>query len=151
VAAHLENLGSGPSVSTPAGRQLVDAAARAREQFRAAMDDDFNSAGAIGQMFELIKTYNVLGDDEPAVATSREGLQAVRDALTEFDAILGFFPDGLPGAGDDVPADITALVEERANAKKNKDFKLADELRDRMLTAGWVLEDTPGGVRVKKK
>jgi cysteinyl-tRNA synthetase len=85
------------------------------------------------------------------VATSREGLQAVRDALTEFDAILGFFPDGLPGAGDDVPADITALVEERANAKKNKDFKLADELRDRMLTAGWVLEDTPGGVRVKKK
>jgi cysteinyl-tRNA synthetase len=151
VAAHLENLGAGPSVSTPAGRQLVDAAARAREQFRAAMDDDFNSAGAIGQMFELIKTYNVLGDDEPAVATSREGLQAVRDALTEFDAILGFFPDGLPGAGDDVPADITALVEERANAKKNKDFKLADELRDRMLTAGWVLEDTPGGVRVKKK
>jgi cysteinyl-tRNA synthetase len=151
VAANLARIGSGPTASTTAGRTLAEAAAKAREGFRACMDDDFNSAGAIGQMFELIKTYNVLQDEQPAVAGSREGLEAVRDALIEFDRILGFFPDGLPAGDEAAPADIARLVEDRTNAKKNKDFKLADQIRDQLLAAGWVLEDTPAGVRVKRK
>ena len=151
VNEHLGGLGTGPSVSSPAGRQLVEAAAKAREAFRAAMDDDFNAAAAIGIMFELIKTYNVLHDEQPAVASSREGLEAVRDALLEFDTILGLFPNGLPTGDEDVPAEVTALVEERTTAKKNKDFQRADQLRLQLLADGWVLEDTPAGVRVKRK
>ncbi len=151
VAENLARLGSAPSVSTPQVQKLVEAAARAREQFRAAMDDDFNAAGAIGIMFELIKTYNVLLDEHPAVAGGRAGLEAVRDALAEFDHILGLFPSGLPTGEEEIPAEIAQMVEERSNAKKNKDFKLADDLRDRLLGAGWVLEDTPTGVRVKRK
>jgi cysteinyl-tRNA synthetase len=145
-------LGSGPSVGTPAGRELVAAAARAKESFLAAMDDDFNSAGAVGYLFELIKTYNVLLEQNgPAVAGSREGLDAVWSVLEEADRILGLFRDGLPRAAEEIPADILQSVEERVNAKKSKDFKKADEIRDRLLAAGWLIEDTPAGARVRRK
>jgi cysteinyl-tRNA synthetase len=145
-------LGSGPPVSTAQGRELIAAASKAKENFLAAMDDDFNSAGAIGYLFELIKTYNVMMDENgPAIATSREALDAVWAAIGLFDQILGLFRDGLPRAAEDVPADILAAVEERNNAKKAKDFKKADELRDRILAAGYLLEDTPAGVRVRRK
>jgi cysteinyl-tRNA synthetase len=152
VDEHLSRLGKGPSVSTPVGRELVAAAARARENFLAAMDDDFNAAGAIGYLFELIKTYNVFLDENgPAVAASREGLEAVRSTLTEFDRILGLFRDGLPRAGGEVPAEVQAALEERNNAKKNKEFRKADEIRDRLLAAGYVIEDTPAGARIRRK
>jgi cysteinyl-tRNA synthetase len=145
-------LGNGPPVSTALGRELVAAAEKARQNLLAAMDDDFNSAGAIGYLFELIKTYNVMMDENgPAIAASREALDAVWSALSLFDQILGLFRDGLPRAADDVPAEIHSVVEERNNAKKNKDFKRADELRDKILAAGFLLEDTPAGVRVRKK
>jgi cysteinyl-tRNA synthetase len=152
VDEHLSRLGSGPSVSTPAGRELAAVAARAKKSFFAAMDDDFNAAGAIGYLFELIKTYNVTLDEKgPAVTGSREGLQAVWDALTEFDRILGLFRDGLPRSALEIPAEVQAALEERNNAKKNKEFRKADEIRDRLLAAGYVIEDTPAGARVRRK
>ncbi len=152
IAEQLDRLGTAPSVSTPAGRDLTAAAARTREAFREAMDDDFNSAGAIGHLFDFVKTYNVLVDEHgDAVAQSREGLEAARDALEEFDRILGLFPDGLPKADTEIPAEILADVEARSNAKKNKDFQLADEIRDRIIAAGYLIEDTPAGVRVRRK
>jgi cysteinyl-tRNA synthetase len=139
-------------VSTAQGRELVAAAEKARQSFLAAMDDDFNSAGAIGYIFELIKTYNVMLDEHgPAVTRSREGLDAVWSALTMFDQILGLFREGLPTSAEDVPAEILSAVEDRNNAKKNKDFKKADEIRDRILAAGFLIEDTPAGARVRKK
>jgi cysteinyl-tRNA synthetase len=145
-------LGEGPSVTTPAGKQLKDAAEAARTHFLASMDDDFNSAAALGYLFELIKTYNVLLDENgPAVASSREGLEAVWAALSEFDRILGLFRDGLPRSSEEIPAEILAAVEERVNAKKNKDFRKADEIRDHLLAAGYLIEDTPAGARVRRK
>jgi cysteinyl-tRNA synthetase len=145
-------LGSGPPISTAPGRELIAASSKAKENFLAAMDDDFNSAGAIGYLFELIKTYNVMLDEGgPAIATSREALDAIWSTLGLFDQILGLFREGLPRAAEDVPAEILTAVEERNNAKKARDFKKADELRDRIVAAGYLLEDTPAGVRVKKK
>jgi cysteinyl-tRNA synthetase len=152
IDEHLARLGSAPSVSTPVGRDLEAAAAGAREQFRAAMDDDFNSAGAIGYLFDLIKTYNVMRDEDPAaVAGSRDGLEAVRDALEEFDRILGLFPRGLPTSAEDIPPEVLTQVEERVKAKKDKNFKHADEIRDRLLAAGFVIEDTPAGARGRRR
>jgi cysteinyl-tRNA synthetase len=145
-------LGGGPPVSTAAGRELVGAAEKARQSFLAAMDDDFNSAGAIGHMFDLIKTYNVMLDEDPAaIGSSREALDATWSSLGLFDRILGLFRDGLPRATEDIPAEILSALEERNNAKKNKDFKKADELRDSILAAGFLIEDTAGGVRVRRK
>jgi cysteinyl-tRNA synthetase len=148
----IARLGTGLSVSTPAGRKLVEAAREAKVRFLEAMDDDFNSAGAIGHLFDLIKTYNVLLDeDEASVGQSREGLEAVWSALTEFDRILGLFKNGLPRAQEDIPSEIQAMVAERNKAKQEKNFQLADDLRKRLLGAGFVLEDTPAGVRVRRR
>jgi cysteinyl-tRNA synthetase len=145
-------LGEGPSVTTPAGRQLKETSEKARTSFLAAMDDDFNSAGAMGYVFDLIKTYNVLLDESPeAIQRSREGLDAAWSALEMFDQILGLFRDGLPRAESEVPADVLAMVEERVSAKKIKDFQRADALRDRILAAGYLIEDTATGARVRKK
>ena len=148
----LSALGSAPSVSTAAGRKLVEAAKTARASFFEAMDDDFNSAGALGYLFELIKTYNVLMDeDEAAVSRSKEGLEAVWAALSEFDKVLGLFKDGLPRSQEMVPADIREMVAARDKAKKEKNFQHADEIRKNLLEAGYLLEDTPAGVRVRKR
>jgi cysteinyl-tRNA synthetase len=152
IDERLAALGTAPSVSTPAGRKLVEAAKSARTSFFEAMDDDFNSAGALGYLFELIKTYNVLMDeDETAVSRSKEGLEAVWGALTEFDKVLGLFKEGLPRSQENVPGDILQLVAERDKAKKDKNFGRADEIRKNLLEAGYLLEDTPAGVRVRRR
>jgi len=155
ISEHLDRLGDAPGVMTPAGEKLGAAARTAREKFLAAMDDDFNSAGAIGQIFELVRTYNVLSDEAgpagPAVSKCRPALEEVKGVIEEFDRILGLFHDGWPAAAEEVPPEILALVDERQNARKNKDFQRADDVRDRLAAAGWVVEDTPAGVRVKRK
>ncbi len=152
IDERLAALGTAPSVSTPAGRKLVEAAKAARTAFFEAMDDDFNSAGALGYLFELVKTYNVLMDeDEAAVSRSKEGLEAVWSALSEFDKVLGLFKEGLPKSQEIVPGEIQELLVARDNAKKSKDFKKADEIRKNILEAGYLIEDTSAGARVRKR
>jgi cysteinyl-tRNA synthetase len=149
---HLRRIGDKPGVSTPAGAELIEAATQTKERFLAAMDDDFNSAGAIGQLFDLIKSYNVSLDEHgPTLAQDREALEATRGAIEEFDSILGLFKDGFPTGVEEVPSEILEKLEERQNARKNKDFQRADELRDAIIDAGYVIEDTPQGPRVRKK
>jgi cysteinyl-tRNA synthetase len=152
ISEHLRRIGDNPGVSTPAGTELREAAAKASERFLAAMDDDFNSAGAIGQLFDFIKSYNVLLDETgPALSQDRGALEVARETIERFDTILGLFRDGFPTGVDEVPAEILALLEERQNARKNKDFQRADELRDAILDAGYLIEDTPQGARIRKK
>jgi cysteinyl-tRNA synthetase len=152
ISQHLQRIGDKPGVSTPAGDQLEEAAEKAREKFLAAMDDDFNSAGAIGQLFDLIRTYNILLDEHgPTLAQDREALEAVRRVLEEFDSILGLFREGFPRGVEAVPAEILSLLEERQNARKNKEFQRADQLRNAIIDAGYLIEDTPQGARVRKK
>jgi cysteinyl-tRNA synthetase len=152
ISEHLSRLGDLPGASTPAGRKLIEAAESAHEGFLAAMDDDFNSAGAIGQTFELVKSYNVLLDTYGAALTQdRKALESAKKVLEEFDAILGLFRGGFPTATEEAPAEISKLAEERQKARKDKDFKKADELRDRILGAGYTIEDTPQGPRIRRK
>jgi cysteinyl-tRNA synthetase len=152
IDEHRSRLGNAPSVSTAQGRELVVAAEKARQNFLAAMDDDFNSAGAIGYMFELIKTYNVMLDENPAAITSsREALDAVWSSLELFDRILGLFRDGLPHASEEVPAEVRAAFDERNKAKSNKDFQRADELRKQINEAGYVILDTHSGSTLRRK
>jgi cysteinyl-tRNA synthetase len=152
ISEHLERIGQKPGVSTPAGGQLTEAAAKAMERFIAAMDDDFNSAGAIGQLFDLIKSYNVLMEEHGAtLAQDRDALEQTKQAISDFDSILGLFRGGFPAGVAEVPEEIQEMLEERQTARKNKDFKRADELRDRIIAAGYAIEDTPQGPRVRKK
>jgi cysteinyl-tRNA synthetase len=152
IDEHLNRLGGKPGVSTPAGGRLAEAASAAKEKFIAAMDDDFNSAGAIGQIFELVKTYRVLLDENgPAVTQDRGALETVKSTIEEFDSILGLFLGGYPSVTETIPSEIQAMVDERQKARKDKAFQKADRLRDQIAEEGYVLEDTPDGVRVRKK
>ena len=107
--------------------------------FDAAMDDDLNISGALGVIFEFIREANkrTISPDEAA------GILATWEKI---DKVLGF---GMP-AKSEVPTEIQQLVEERQAARKAKNFKRSDEIRDQLSKAGWTIEDTPAGPRAKK-
>lgn len=152
VSGHLDALGDLPGVSSPAGASLVKAAAVAREKFMEAMDDDFNSAGAIGVMFDIIKTYNKLMDEEGTlIARDQDALTAFKGLIEEFDSILGIFPSGFPGGSVEIPPVIQEMAVARQQARKERNFAKADELRDKIDAAGYIIEDTAAGVRIRKK
>ena len=148
----LTKLGDSSGISSPAGNDLKEAVKKARKGFFAAMDDDFNSAGAIGAMFELIKTYYKLVDERGATLTQdRESLEALKSAILVFDEVLGLFPHGWPAAAEDIPQDVRDLAEARVEARKAKDFQKSDELRDAIAENGYLIEDRPDGYRLRKK
>jgi cysteinyl-tRNA synthetase len=107
--------------------------------FESALDDDLNISAALGVLFEFIREANkrTLSPEEAA------GILATWKTL---DGVLGF---GMP-AKSEVSAEVRQLVEERQAARKAKDFKRSDEIRDRLAKQGWVIEDTPKGPRAKR-
>lgn len=117
-------------------------AREAQEAFDAALDDDLNTADALGVLFEYVRDMNtaLLGANAPSKAVIQAGL----DALGEMSEILGL----LAKPFDATPADVLALVDARQEAKKAKNFALADELRAKISEKGYQVEDTPKGPKV---
>ena len=112
-------------------------------EFTAALDDDLNISGAWGAIFEWVRETNrKLAENAMDPATAAAAL-ATWDKL---DSVLGV---GAPKELE-VPADIITLVEARQAARKARDFKRADALRDELKAKGWVIEDTPKGARAKR-
>ena len=112
------------------------------KRFDDAMDDDMNTADALGAIFELVKDANVtIGQ-----GASREAACAAMKSLESICDVLGI----LSKKEEELPAEIAALVNERAEARKNKDWAKSDELRNRIIQAGYVLEDTKQGQKVRK-
>ena len=112
------------------------------KRFDDAMDDDMNTADALGAIFELVKDANVtIGQ-----GASREAASAAMKSLESICDVLGI----LSKKEEELPAEIAALVNERAEARKNKDWAKSDELRNRIIQAGYVLEDTKQGQKVRK-
>lgn len=116
----------------------VDWSEKYAAQFKAAMDDDFNTPLAIAAMFELATEINRTGD--PVLVRQLKGLGAVLN-------ILQLDPENFlkGGASDADEARINALIEERREAKKAKNFARADEIRKSLLDEGIVLMDGPQG------
>ncbi len=112
------------------------------QHFDAAMDDDLNTADAIGAIFELVKDANVTLNGESA----KGAVEAAMNSLHSLTDVLGF----LQKDEDALPADIQAMVEERAEARKSRNWKRSDELRDAIKAAGYILEDTREGQKVRK-
>ena len=119
---------------------LLNEAGKFAVSFDAAMDDDFNTADAITAVFELVKYIN----QNSSADNSAQYLKALLKELTGLCDILGLIVDKEEELLD---SDIEALIEERKAARKNKDFKRADEIRDSLLEMGIVLEDTREGVK----
>jgi cysteinyl-tRNA synthetase len=138
-------------VSIPGGR-LGHAVEARRAGFFACMDDDFNSGGAIGELFGLVRDVNLYLADTGDRVFDPGPITAAAALIREADQILGLFPDGLdPAAGDPdaVPAAVQALIDERDEARRARDFARADRLRDRIQTMGWEVMDTPHGSTVR--
>jgi cysteinyl-tRNA synthetase len=131
------------------------AASTCRERFITAMDDDFNTGGAIAELFDLAKIINKYCDDNDLEGIGKTDAAAVvnfTSLLTTFKElanIVGIFrqPPALPGVGaDDLVAKIMPLmIELRAAARKNKNFAVADKIRDGLAPTGIALEDRAGG------
>lgn len=116
---------------------------RHRQIFIDKMDDDLNTADAITAIFELVSDINHAIKD----GCSGEFAEVALAALQEPADVLGLLQDR-QGAGSGIGADIEALVEERQEARKRKDFVRADRIRDQLAARGITLKDTPQGVQI---
>ena len=122
---------------------------KAREEFEAGMNEDLNTAGALAALHDLRRDINIAID---AGEFGAEDRQAVLDFIERGDAALG-----LLGAAEDegldaqLAAEIEAFIGERNAARKNRDFKRADEIRNQLSERGILLEDTPQGTKWKRK
>lgn len=112
-------------------------------QFEKAMDDDFNTADAITAIFDFVKFLNTNTDEN----SSKAYLTGLHDSLWRLADVLGLILDREEENLDD---EIEELIHERQDARKNKDFAKADEIRDKLLAMGIVLEDTREGVKWKR-
>ncbi len=121
---------------------LAEKAAAAKVKFNMAMDDDLNTPDALAAVFELVKDINTLGQD-----ASKEALESAAQAFDELTDVLGLMYNRNKS---DVPAEVMALVEQRAAAKKAKDWASADALRAKITEMGYVVEDTAKGPKVSK-
>lgn len=111
--------------------------------FETAMDDDFNTADAISAVFELVKYANTTAD----AGSSAEYLKGLLDILVKLTDVLGIIVDKKEELLD---ADIEALIQERQDARKARDFARADAIRNELLEKGIILEDTREGVKWKR-
>ena len=128
----------------------------AMESFQAAMENDLDNAGALAALFEVIREGNRRLDDgedaDPWVAAYDEitdvlGLDEPEVDITEISSDVAALAADMGLEGLDGEAAINALIERRAAARANRDWAIADQVRDRLAAAGIVLEDTADGVR----
>ena len=113
------------------------------DSFECAMDDDFNTADAIAAVFELVKYINTTADG----TRSKEYLDSLYERLESLTDVLGIIIEKKEEMLDE---EIEAMIEKRQAARKERDFALADQIRDELLARGIILEDTREGVKWKK-
>lgn len=114
-----------------------------KQKFEASMDDDFNTADAIAAVFEIVRISNSTVNETSTLSYIKHTLSV----LSKLCDVLGIKTERKEVILDE---DIEKLIESRTEARKNKDFKRADEIRNELLELGIVLEDTREGVKWKR-
>jgi len=131
------------TAAAEAASELALAIGKAKDSFIEAMDDDLNTPDALAAIFELVRAANTAAS-VPGVPAS--ALQTAEASLRELCGVLGLEFE----AQDTVPAAVNALVEARTAAKKARDFKEADRIRDEIKALGYTVADTPQGPKVTR-
>lgn len=129
----------------PDDEELIKKLNSHREQFITAMDDDLNTADGVAAVFELVKDINTSILDKEV---SKNVCQAAATVFDELCDVLGILYNR---KNNDVDSDIEALIEERQQARANKDWATADRIRDELKAKGIILKDTPQGVTWTKE
>ncbi len=126
------------------GGEAPEFLAKYKEQFIEAMDDDLNTADALGALFMMVRDINKTVADKAGKAA----LEACLNAFNELCDVLGLLYNK---KDDSIDAEVEDLIAQRTAARKAKDFKKADEIRDKLNEMGIVLEDTREGVKWSRK
>ncbi len=116
-----------------------------RDRAAAALDDDLNTADAIGVLFDLVKEINIAIDSK----MDKSSAKAALGVFDEIAGVLGILYTKEEKSGDD--SDIERLISERTAAKKDKNYARADQIRDELSKMGIIIEDTPAGVKWRRK
>jgi len=154
----VKEAGIGKAAESPDDAGVMSAIEECKKEFVEAMDDDFNTAAAIGSLQKLRRGVNT----NIAHGISHDVAGAILDLFRNFGAITGLFSmdifkweflNTLPFKGRDRPAlrEVEKLLTEREDARNRKDWKRSDEIRKQLSEAGIILEDRPdGSTRVKR-
>lgn len=129
----------------PDDEELIKKLNSHREQFITAMDDDLNTADGVAAVFELVKDINT------SILDKEVSKNVCQTAATVFDELCNVLGILYNRKNNDVDSDIEALIEERQQARANKDWATADRIRDELKAKGIILKDTPQGVTWTKE
>lgn len=140
ISNTLRRLEHTPQAEGDGELSLAEVAAFQR-RFREGLADDLNTAKALGAMHTLLRQVNTALDGG---GISAEVRQALAEAFVDADSVLGIFPGGESAIADD-DGEIQSLVDQRTEARANRDFARSDAIRDELTERGIVIEDTPHG------
>ena len=134
--------------NAPAGAADPDSLAlfdQRKQAFITAMDDDLNTADGVSVLFDLVRDLNTRSNDP---ATTKDTLTAGAKLFDELTGVLGLLYNRKQG--NEIPAQVQALVDARTAARKAKDFAEADRLRDEIAALGYAVKETRQGVEITK-
>jgi cysteinyl-tRNA synthetase len=126
--------------------RVQDSLTRARLGFEAGMNDDLNTSRALAAVFEMVRDINIAIDAREFGDADR---QAAVELLRRIDEVLGVL--GEDDKPETVDPEVQRLIDERNAARRNRDFKRADQIRNDLAARGIILEDTPQGTKWKMK
>ena len=141
----LDRLKEAPIAQEPADDEqaFLDTLAGYRTRFNEAMDDDLNTADALGVLFDLARAANTF----VSVPRTKKAIDATTALYTELMDVLGLMPRE---KAEEFPREVLDLLDERQAARKAKDYARADEIREQLKGLGYAIEDSRQGAKLKK-
>ncbi len=129
-------------------KEAIQLLAYARKEFEEAMDNDLDIGKALVAIFNVIKEFNILID---LGKLGKKGAGKAAELLKDFDKVLAILDGYWRQKEEKLSAEVGALIERREEARKAKDWKTSDAIRNKLREMGIILEDTPEGVKWRKE